>query len=304
MIGAVGIDIGGTKIEAQLFDAAWTIKDRKRVETPREYKALVRAVADLIAWAEASGAQGLPMGIGAAGLVNPATGLALTANLCATGHPFPADIAAAAGRPVAYFNDCRTLALSEAVFGAGRGKRVVVGLIIGTGIGGGIAIDGALVPGPAMVGGEFGHMSAPAHLVAAHGLPVVACGCGRMGCTETLIAGPGLARIAQTLTGTASTAPQIATSRRTDPRAARVWGVWCDLVADLLMTLTLTVDPDCIVLGGGLSKAEGLVPDLTAALRRAQLAGFAVPELLLAEGGDTSGARGAAYAAWQEAHHV
>lgn len=303
MIGAVGIDIGGTKIEAQLFDEAWKIADRRRIETPRDYPALVQAVAGLIGWADAGGAKDKPVGIGAAGLVNPATGLALTANLCASGQPFPADIAAAAGRPVFYYNDCRTLALSEAVFGAGRGMRVVVGLIIGTGIGGGIAIDGALVPGPAMVGGEFGHMSAPAHLVAAHGLPVVACGCGRRGCTETLISGPGLERIAQTLTGTARTAPQIAASRASDPGAARIWSVWCDLVADLLMTLTLTIDPDCIVLGGGLSKAEGLIHDLTAALGRAQLAGFAIPQLLLAQGGDTSGARGAAYAAWQEARH-
>ena len=134
---AAGIDLGGTKIEAQLFDAGWQRVTARRIATPADYPTLVGAVADQIAWAEAQGGAGIAVGIAAAGLVNPATGLALTANLPASGKPFPADIAAAAGRPVTYVNDCRAQALSEARFGAGRGFATVLGLNLGTGLAGG-----------------------------------------------------------------------------------------------------------------------------------------------------------------------
>ena len=299
---AAGIDLGGTKIEAQLFDADWSLVDRRRIDTPRDYPALVAAMADQIAWIETHGPR-LPVGISAAGLVNPATGLALTANLAATGKPFPADIAQAAGRPVTYINDCRALTLSEAVFGAAKGQSPAVGLILGTGIGGGVAIDGRLVPGPSGTGGEFGHFALPAAPILIHGLPVPACGCGRVGCTETLIAGPGLTRIALHLTGQPLTPPEIA-ARRNEPAVARVFAVWAELLAELLKTITLVIDPACIVLGGGLSQIAGLIPALDAALKATQLPGFTTPRLLLAEGGDASGARGAAYAAHQETTDV
>ena len=298
-----GIDLGGTKIEAQIFGPDWTLRDRRRIDTPRDYPALVAAMAQQVAWIEGRAGGAVPVGVAAAGLVNPATGHAYTANLPATGHPFPADIAAAAGRAVTYVNDCRALTLSEAIFGAARGLSPVAGLILGTGIGGGLAVQGRLIPGLAMMGGEFGHMAAPAHLVMAHGLPVVRCGCGRMGCMETLIAGPGLTRLAHALTGRALTPPQVALQRATDPAIARVWQVWCDLVAELLITLVFTADPAAIVLGGGLSQIDGVADDLTVALRAAQLPGFAIPRILIAQGGDASGARGAAYAAVHEARH-
>lgn len=301
---AAGIDLGGTKIEAQVFAPDWTLAERRRIDTPRDYAALVAAMADQIAWAEAIAGRRLAVGVAAAGLVNPLTALALTANLPATGHPFPADIARAAGRAITYLNDCRALTLSEAVFGVAKGMSPVVGLILGTGIGGGVAVDGRLIPGPAMVGGEFGHTAAPAHLVVTHGLPVVRCGCGRSGCAETLIAGPGLSRIARHVTGRTLTPPEIATARATDPQMAQVWDIWCALVAELLMTLTVTIDPAIIVLGGGLSRIAGVADDLTRALRAAQLPGFAIPRIVLAEGGDSSGARGAAFAAHLEAKHV
>ena len=170
---AAGIDLGGTKIEAQIFAADWTVTDRRRIETPHDYNGLVAAMADQIAWIDATTGRAPPVGVAAAGLVNPATGHAYTANLPATGHPFPADISRAAGRPVTYINDCRALTLSEAIFGAAQGMSPVVGLIIGTGIGGGVAVDGKLIIGPAMVGGEFGHTYAPAHLVGQYGLPMI-----------------------------------------------------------------------------------------------------------------------------------
>lgn len=299
-MNAIGIDLGGTKMEAQVFDDAWSVAARRRRATPKYYADLVTELADLIRWADAQTSGTVPVGIGAAGLVNPNTGLALTANLMATGQPFPADIARTVERPVTYVNDCRALALSEAIFGQGKGRRTVMALILGTGVGGGITVDGAILQGSTHTGGEFGHTSAPAHLVAKHDLPIWGCGCGRMGCIETYISGPGLVRLAKHILGTDLTTAEIAARRDID--TGPVWRVWCDFSADLLHSLTLTADPDLIVLGGGLTHITGLVEDLSSAARRAQIGDFSVPEIVLAQGGETSGARGAAYAAWQ-AHH-
>jgi N-acetylglucosamine kinase len=296
---AAGIDLGGTKIEAQVFDSGWQRVESRRIPTPGDYDALVAAMADQIAWIEGK-ARGLPIGVAAAGLINPVTGLALTANLPATGHPFPADIETEAGRPITYVNDCRAQALSEAVFGAAKGYRSSMAVNLGTGLAGGIVVDGRLLPGGYGLGGEFGHFALPANVVSAHVLPMHRCGCGRMGCTETYIAGPGLARLHTHLSGQTLTPEAIVAARATDPAAARTWAVWLELTAEMLHTLCFTADPSCIVLAGGLSRAPGLVGDLSAALLRAQLPGYSVPPLLLAEGGDTTGARGAAYAALVE----
>lgn len=295
---AAGLDLGGTKIEAQVFAPDWSVLAKRRVDTPRTYAALVAAMAELIAWAK--GAldipADIPIGIGAAGLIDPATGKALTANICANGQTLPRDVAQASGCAITYINDCRALALSEAVFGAGRGHGTVMAVILGTGVGGGIAVDGALRFGPAHVGGEFGHCAAPAALVAQYDLPLVQCGCGRMGCIETYISGPGLSRLALALTGQDVSPREVAKARA--GAMAQVWEAWCALVADMLRNLVLTVDPDMIVLGGGLSTIEGVAGDLSRATQAAQIGDFTVPPIVLAQGGDTSGARGAAYAAW------
>ena len=294
---AAGIDLGGTKIEAQVFDSGWNRVESHRIATPTTYDALVDAMADQIGWVEAR-TPGLPIGIAAAGLIHPTTGLALTSNLPAGGKPFPADIAKAAGRPILYVNDCRAQALSEAMFGAARGYRSALSLNLGTGLAGGIVINGQLLPGPTGLGGEFGHFALPANVVAAHNLPILRCGCGRFGCTETLIAGPGLSRILAHLTGCRASPEEIVQSRATDPQAQQAWQIWCELTAEMIHTLCFTVDPECVVLAGGLSHAPGLVADLSAALQRAQLPGYGVPLIRLAEGGDATGARGAAYAAY------
>jgi N-acetylglucosamine kinase len=258
---AAGIDLGGTKIEAQIFDSGWNRVDSRRISTPPTYEALVASLADLIGWIEGL-APRLPIGIAAAGLINPATGLALTANLPATGHPFPADIAAAAGRPVVYVNDCRAQALSEAIFGAARGFQTALSLNLGTGLAGGIVVNGVLLPGPTGLGGEFGHFALPAHVMAAYNLPILRCGCGRQACTETLIAGPGLSRIHAHLTGREATPEAIVQTRASDPLARQTWLIWCELAADLILALCFTVDPEIVVLAGGLSRAPCLVDDL------------------------------------------
>ena len=296
---AAGVDIGGTKIEAQIFASDWQAIDKHRISTPDTYDALIDAIGGMINWIDAK-TPGLPTGIASAGLINQVTGLALTANLPATGKPFLRDIINRVGHPVTFLNDCRAFALSEAQFGAAKGASRMVGLILGTGVAGGLAIDGALVGGVGTLSGEFGHTPAPAHLVAKYDLPIVACGCGRTGCIETLISGPGLERLAGALTGQDMTTHAIAVGRGKDPQVDRVWAVWCALVAELLLSITLTIDPHMIVLGGGLSGISGVERDLAAALKSAQFKGFPVPEIRLAEGGDASGARGAAFAAWQE----
>ena len=301
-VTALGIDLGGTKIEAQLFDADWSVIDRKRVPTPGGYAALQTALIDLVGWGDARAGHALPVGIGAAGAINPRNGQVLAANLAADGHPLPSDLGTALRRPVTYLNDSHALALSEAVFGAGRPYDTLFALVLGTGVGGGFVRAGALCAGASGTGGEVGHIAAPAHLVQRHGLPVLVCPCGRTGCIETLISGAGLTRIAASLTGATLTAPQIIAARSSDPQMQAVWQVWCALTADLIQTVTLTLDPDCVVLGGGMSDIAGLVQDLAAAVAQAQFAGFSSPAILRAAGGAVSGARGAAYAAWQVAN--
>lgn len=299
---AAGIDLGGTKIEAQAFAADWSLLARTRWPTPKDYPTLVTAMAEAIHWCESHGPA--PIGVAAAGLINPKTGLALTSNLSATGKSFPADIAQAAGRPIAWINDCRALTLSEATLGAAKGADPAVGLILGTGVAGGVVTGGKLLPSPAQTGGEFGHFPLAAAPIASHNLPILPCGCGRDGCTETYLSAPGLARIAAQLTGQSRSPETIVAGRSSTPAFQKAWDIWLDLATEFLITLCLTIDPQVIVLGGGLSRAPGLTEDLTRNLAKASLGGFPIPEIRLAEGGDASGARGAALHALNEVTHA
>jgi N-acetylglucosamine kinase len=299
---AAGIDLGGTKIEAQIFAPDWSLLARHRWPTPKDYPALVTAMTEAIRWVETHGQA--PIGISAAGLINPQTGLALTSNLSATGKPFPADLAHAAGRTIAWINDCRALTLSEATLGAAKGADPAVGLILGTGVAGGVVTGGRLLPSPAQTGGEFGHFPLAAAPIIAHNLPILPCGCGREGCVETYLSAPGLSRIAAHLTGQSHSPETIVAGRATAPAFQMAWDIWLDLATEFLITLCLTIDPQVIVIGGGLSRTPNLTDDLTRRLAQATLKSFQVPTLRLAEGGDASGARGAALHALHEAHHA
>ncbi|MDP5085719.1 MAG: ROK family protein [Yoonia sp.] len=292
---AVGIDLGGTKIEAQVFDADWAPLDARRVPTPLTYDALIDDITALVDWAQSFADHQVSVGIGSAGLVNTKTGTVTAANLPSHGKPFAADVANALGRSVTFLNDSQAMALSEAVFGAGRGYDTMLALVLGTGVSGALVANGLLQHGCTQTLGEFGHIAAPAHLVQAHGLPLVACGCGQIGCVETLLSGAGLMRIAAEVMGEQMSPEALIEKRANDQRARKVWDIWCALAADLIRTLTRTTDPHCIVLGGGLSQIHGIAEDLTRAAQAVQFAGFDMPPILLAQGGDTSGARGAAY---------
>ena len=301
MIRCGGIDIGGTKMEAQVFDDAWNTVARHRIATPADYDDFLDAVAGLVRWIDGQSGTQTPVGIGCAGAIQPQSGLYLAANVPASGKPLVQDITSRIGHAVTFLNDGHAFALSEAKFGAGIGFQTVAAVVIGTGVGGGVTVDGALAQNKGQAAGEFGQMAAPAHVVSKYDLPMTECGCGRRGCIETFISGPGLIRIAHHLTSLKLDAPDIVAQRRGD--CALVWQVWCELTAELLHTLTLSVDPDVIVLGGGLSQIDGVVADLTAAQRAAQIDGFGIAPLRRAEGGAVSGAKGAAYAALQEVGH-
>ncbi len=295
MYGA--IDLGGTKIEACLFDKHLVPVVKKRVATPREsYDALLDSIAQQCHWLmQAANVTTLNVGIGIPGLVDRHTGLSWTANLAATGRPLQGDLERRLGFPIAVENDCKCFALSEACGGAGDGFPVVFGLIIGTGVGGGICRNGELLLHHGGIAGEVGHFGLPAELVERFKLPLLQCGCGRVGCYETLVSGPGMSKLCQHLTG-GSLAPQsiVAGAGGGDVSLTAVFDCWLTLLGELIHTIQLVIDPDCIVLGGGLSLIEDLPERLSLRMARHQLPGTSAPVIRRAQFGDSSGVRGAA----------
>ena len=182
-----GIDLGGTKIEARLFDDDLRELERRRIPTPtRTYPSLLEALEDQMNWLDGQ-AKGCMIGVGAPGLINPQSGVIFCANLPASGQTLGADLGARLGRPVSLINDCRAFTLSEALLGAGRPFDSVLGLVIGTGVAGGYAIQGRLATDLNGGHGEYGHLPMPASLLERHSLPVTACACGSIGCFETFL---------------------------------------------------------------------------------------------------------------------
>lgn len=290
-----GIDLGGTKIAAALFDAAFEPRAQRFAATPAEYPALLDALAAAMAWLRAeAGDVGLPIGLGMPGLTDPEDGAATTANLPATGRSLAADARARAGGVLAVENDCKCFTLSEANGGAG-GAGVVFGLILGTGIGGGVATGGRLWRGASGLPGEVGHIGIPAATLAGHGLPVLACKCGRAGCFETYMSGPGVARLAQALTGAPVPAPELAARFAAGaPEAVRVMRAWSAIAGEMLHMLQLTIDPDWVVLGGGLANMPGIAALMLEGFMAAKLAPTRTPRVVPARFPALSGARGAA----------
>lgn len=292
-----GIDLGGTKIEATLFAGDLTALSTRRIATPQgSYAALRDVLVQEVQWLRTQANQPkLPVGIGVPGLVDPQTGISFTANLSAKGHTLASDLIAISGGQIAVANDCKCFALSEANGGAGQESERVFGLILGTGLGGGFCRKGQLDLGFNGLVGEVGHFGLPAHLIAKHKLPLWRCGCGRTGCFETLISGPGLSRLAKHLTGTEATSETISRDAATGDRDMNdVLNVWSTFAAELLHTIQLHLDPDCIVLGGGLSKISGLDEKLQEKLAKAVLPSVRIPKILKPIFGDSSGGRGAA----------
>ncbi|MCA0996742.1 ROK family protein [Alloyangia pacifica] len=309
-----GIDLGGTKIEARLFDAQMQTLETRRLPTPAEdFTAFVKALAAQVRWLEETSGLGaaLPVGIGLPGLIDPESGLGFAANIPITGQNLPAALTEALGRPVPLLNDCQAFALSEAHGGAGTGARRVIGLIMGTGIGAGLAQDGRAgyrANGSAL---EVGHIGLPSHALQelrdrlGVDLALRDCGCGRRGCFETCLSGPGLSWLARQYLGAELEPADLAQRAGDGERAAEVvLQIWAHLAGELLLTLQLAHDPDCIVLGGGLSQIPGVELRLAAALERVRLGSMRAPKIAIAQHGDSSGARGAALHALAQARDI
>ncbi|MER5172839.1 ROK family protein [Thioclava sp. GXIMD2076] len=300
-----GIDLGGTKIEARLFGPGYQSIDSLRIPTPRgSFDSFLRALAKQIHWLEAQSGRGgkLPIGIGLPGIINGETGEAMAANIPITGVDLPAALTRTFGRALPLINDGQAFALSEAHGGAGLGAQSVLGLIMGTGIGAGHVLGGAPPYRRNIAGIEAGHLGIPAHLLARVDLPLRSCGCGKKGCFETYLSGPGLSEICRLKLGHPITPKDLGQAAEAgDPAAQSVLQIWAELMAELLLTLQITLDPDCIILGGGLSQLPDVTRHLTRAFATRRLGPMALPVLRLAAHGDSSGARGAAILAVQQA---
>jgi fructokinase len=290
-----GIDLGGTKIEILALGEGGAEILRRRCATPSmggaaQYEATIRMIAALVAGAESElGTRG-SVGVGIPGIISPATGLVKNANSVAlNGQPFDRDLAAALGRAVRIENDANCFALSEAADGAGVGARVVFGVILGTGVGGGIVVDGRLLTGKHQVAGEWGHNPLPWAEAYEHPGPL--CWCGRKGCIEALISGPALGRDAGVLD--ASVLPGLAAAGDVAARAAL--DRHASRLARSLAQVVNFLDPDVIVLGGGLSNLPhfpGILPDL---IKPFVFSDLCAPDVRRAKHGDSSGVRGAAW---------
>ncbi len=292
----IGIDLGGTKIEGLALADDGRELDRRRIPAPRgNYEDSVRAVASLAAAIESTVNARGSVGIGVPGAISPATGLIKNANSTwLNGRPLQIDLAQAIGREVRLANDANCFALSEATDGAAAGARVVFGVIIGTGTGGGLVIDRQLVAGANAIAGEWGHNPLPAPDDDER--PGPPCYCGRSGCIETFLSGPALARDHIALGGGELTAAEIAArADQGDPRASACLDRYARRFARAIASVINIVDPDAIVLGGGLSNIARLY-ELVPGLWGAHVFSDRVEtRLLRAAHGDASGVRGAAW---------
>ena len=308
--GYHGIDIGGSKIELVAFAAEGAdLREvfRERVATPgHDFLAFVQAVAGLVGRADAAlGADAgapAPIGIGLPGVADARTGRQLSSNVPAlNGRLVAPALEQALGRPVVIGNDCQCFALSEAQGGAADGLPTMFGAILGTGAGGGYCAGGVLQRGFNGVAGEWGHWAVPAHLLARYGLPVIPCACGREGCFERYVSGPGMAMLHRHLGGT-DAEPMVIAARANagDALAQATLAAHLDLLAHALSSLVLGLDPHAIVLGGGLSQLPHLYQQLPPAVRRHLFPGAQVPPILPPRFGDAGGARGAALLARQQ----
>lgn len=291
----IGVDLGGTKIAAIAMDDAGQVAASRRVPTPRDdYEATIEAIADLIRDLESDAGSAASVGIGIPGSISPATGVVQNANsVWLNGRPFDADLTARLARPVRLANDANCFALSEAADGAARGKPCVFGVILGTGCGGGIVIDGKAVTGPRAIGGEWGHTPLPWSAAGEH--PGPACWCGRNGCLETWISGPGLAADHARHTGQDATAEDIAVLAAGGDAAARATlDRHAGRLARGLAVVVDIIDPDIIVLGGGLSNLTHLYDEVAPMLGTHVFADETSVTIVPPTHGDASGVRGAA----------
>jgi fructokinase len=295
----IGIDLGGTKIEAIAIDGSRELL-RRRVSAPRDdYAGTVAAVRNLVAAIERDlGATGT-VGVGIPGAISAATGLVKNANSTwLIGRPLDRDLERALGRPVRLMNDANCFALSEATDGAAEDAHTVFGVILGTGTGGGIVVNGRVLEGRHRIAGEWGHNPLP--WMQDGERPGPPCYCGRSGCVETFLSGPGLSATYASIAGRRAEAAEIATLAESgDVSADLALGIYETRLARALASIVNVVDPDVIVLGGGLSNIARLYSRVPPLLKPFVFSDSADTPIVAARHGDSSGVRGAAWL-WEE----
>jgi fructokinase len=283
MARRIGIDLGGTKIEALALEGAREVF-RKRIASPRgNYAETITAIASLVREAGEGS-----VGIGIPGCISPHTGLVKGANSTwLIGKPLKGDLERALGRAVRIENDANCFALSEATDGAGQGAQVVFGVILGTGVGGGIAVRGRILTGINAIAGEWGHNPLPAS--GPQDLPLPECYCGRKGCIEAYLSGPALSRDHALFTGKTLTAAEVAALE--GESLAR----YAERLARALASVINVLDPDVIVLGGGMSNVARLYTEVPRLWGRHVFSDHVATRLARPAHGDASGVRGAAW---------
>lgn len=292
----IGVDLGGTKIEVAALDDDGQILLRRRVPSPSHaYRPLVETIVELVLGAEAElGRQGT-VGVAHPGAISPATGLIKNSNSTVlNGRQLGSDIEAALGRPVRLANDADCFVLSEATDGAGAGAEIVFGVIIGTGVGGGIVVRGELVRGPNAITGEWGHNPLPSPRTSEQ--PGPACYCGRSGCIETWLSGRGMATAYRDHRGEEVPVPRIVERAAIGELAAKAsLNDYFDRLARALAAVINILDPHVVVLGGGLSNIEAIYAEVPRRWGSHILSDTVETRLAHSIHGDSSGVRGAAW---------
>ncbi|HWD37534.1 MAG TPA: ROK family protein [Fimbriimonas sp.] len=290
-----GIDLGGTKIEgAVLKDSSSTetvCRLRIPTEADRGYEHIVSRVAELVSMMENEvGAKAERIGIGTPGSADPGSGRMKNCNTTAlNGRPLPTDLKAALGKEVIVANDANCFALAEAQLGAGRGADVVFGVIMGTGVGGGIVVHGRVLNGAQGIAGEWGH-----NVLEPNGQK---CYCGKTGCVETVLAGPWLERHYEHLSGKRKPLKEIVDSarQRSDAHAAATLDRLCSKFGEAISVVVNILDPDVVILGGGVGNIDELYSDGVKSLEKwvfnSELRTRVVRPIL----GDSAGVFGAAH---------
>jgi fructokinase len=291
----IGIDLGGTKIEGIALGARGEALARRRVATPRDYVATIDAIADLVAALEREVGQRGSVGVGIPGVVSPDTGLVKNANSTwLIGQPLIRDLAARLAREVRTMNDANCFALSEASDGAGAGAHVVFGVILGTGVGGGIVADGRCLIGANLIAGEWGHNPLP--WMHDSEFPGPECYCGKRGCIETFLSGPAFEREYASVSGRGLSSSEIVSAALAgEAEAVELLARYHDRLARALAAVINLLDPEAIVLGGGMSNLPGLAQAVAPLLAGYVFSNSLVTRVVRNVHGDSSGVRGAAW---------
>jgi fructokinase len=291
----LGVDLGGTKIAAVVLSRDGNVSWEHRVPTPRDdYDATIDAIARLVADGEAAVRESCTVGLGIPGAISPATGLVKNANSTwLNGRAFKPDLERRLNRPVRMQNDANCLAISEATDGAAAGARIVFGVILGTGVGGGVVVDGQVLTGANAIAGEWGHNPLP--WPEDDERPGPPCYCGRRGCIEAFLSGPALAADYARRGGESIRSEAIvARAARGEALASSVFETWERRFARALATIINVLDPDVIVAGGGLSRVDRIYTNVPPRWRDWVFSDETVTRLVPARHGDASGVRGAA----------